>query len=75
MSEDPKQDYDAPKVEEIETADAPAVTAAGQTTTDFQESDRRLKHSLRALEARIPGFAAGESQGPERGYQAPTVEE
>ncbi len=31
MSEDPKPpDYEAPKVEEVDTDDSPAVTAAGQ---------------------------------------------
>ena len=29
MTEDPKSDYEAPSVEEVETEDAPAVTAAG----------------------------------------------
>ena len=32
MAEDPKQDYEAPSVEEVETEDAPAVTAAGLDT-------------------------------------------
>lgn len=29
MSEDPKADYEAPSVEEVDTEDSPAVTAAG----------------------------------------------
>ena len=32
MTEDPKSDYEAPEVEEVETEDAPAVTAAGLDT-------------------------------------------
>jgi hypothetical protein len=49
MSQDPKPDYEAPSVEEVNTEDSPAVTAAGQDSpTDF--SDLRLKRSLRALE-------------------------
>jgi hypothetical protein len=52
MSEDPKQDYEAPSVEEVNTDDAPAVTAAGaDSPTDF--SDLRLKRSLGPLEGAI----------------------
>ena len=29
---DPKSDYEAPSVEEVDTEDAPAVTAAGQVS-------------------------------------------
>jgi hypothetical protein len=51
MSQDPKQDYEAPTVEEVNTDDDPAVTAAGaDTQVDGQESDLRLKRSLRPLE-------------------------
>ena len=32
MSEEPKADYEAPSVEEVETEDTPAVTAAGDDT-------------------------------------------
>lgn len=51
MNVDPKPGYEAPKVEEVNTADAPAVTAAGSDSV--QESDLRLKRSLRPLRARI----------------------
>jgi hypothetical protein len=50
MSDDPKPDYEAPSVEEVNTEDAPAVTAAGDTTTP---SDLRLKRSLRPLAGAI----------------------
>jgi hypothetical protein len=52
MSEDPKPDYEAPSVEEVDTEDAPAVTAAGADTATDQ-SDLRLKRSLRPLEGTI----------------------
>jgi len=41
-------EYEAPKVEVVETEDAPAVTAAGGDTTTL--SDRDLKQSVRELE-------------------------
>jgi hypothetical protein len=53
MSDDPKPDYEAPSVEEVNTEDAPAVTAAGEVTTGDASSDLRLKRSLRSLEGTI----------------------
>ena len=53
MSEEPKPDYEAPKVEEIDTEDAPAVTAAGDDSSISIPSDLRLKHSLRPLDGAI----------------------
>jgi hypothetical protein len=50
MSQDPKPDYEPPSVEEVNTDDAPAVTAAGHVTTP---SDLRLKRSLRPLSGAI----------------------
>jgi hypothetical protein len=50
MAEGPKSEYEAPSIEEVETEDASAVTAAG-LTSDL--SDRRLKHALRPLEDTI----------------------
>jgi hypothetical protein len=47
MSQDPKPDYEPPSVEEVNTDDAPAVTAAGDTSRPL--SDLRLKSSLRPL--------------------------
>ena len=70
MSQDPKPDYEAPKVEEVSTEDAPAVTAAGETSPTDVESDLRLKRSLRPL-----GERQAMSQDPEPGYDAPKVEE
>ena len=35
MNEDPKVDYEAPSVEEVEAEDSPAFTAAGQDSSDF----------------------------------------
>lgn len=32
MSESPRGEYEPPKVEQVETEDAPAVTAAGDAT-------------------------------------------
>jgi hypothetical protein len=51
MAEGPKSEYEAPSIEEVETEDAPAVTAAGDTTGTA--SDRRLKRSVRPLESTI----------------------
>ncbi len=31
MSQEPQPDYEAPKVEEVDTEDSPAVTAAGDS--------------------------------------------
>jgi hypothetical protein len=53
MSDDPKPDYEAPSVDEIDTEDAPAVTAAGADTAHDASSDLRLKRSLRPLEGAI----------------------
>ena len=50
MSQDPKRDYEVPKVEEVNTTDAPGVTTAG---LESGESDLRLKRSLRPLGPRI----------------------
>jgi hypothetical protein len=50
MSQEPKPEYEAPSVEEVNTEDSPAVTAAGDTTTI---SDLLLKRSLRPLEESI----------------------
>jgi hypothetical protein len=50
MSQDPKPDYEPPSVEEVNTDDAPAVTAAGHITAS---SDLRLKRSLRPLAGAI----------------------
>ncbi len=56
MSQDPEPDYEggyeAPKVEEVDTEDSPAVTAAGDSPP-VDVSDLRLKHSLRSLERAI----------------------
>ena len=50
-SDEAGQGYEAPSVEEIDTEDAPAVTAAGvDLTGDDGGSDLRLKRSLRPLE-------------------------
>jgi hypothetical protein len=49
MSEDPKPDYEAPSVEEVNTEDSPAVTAPGDNSPDLPPSDVRLKQSLRSL--------------------------
>jgi hypothetical protein len=65
MSQEPKPDYEAPSVEEVNTEDSPAVTAAGGTSTI---SDQRLKRSLRPLENAI-------SQEPKQDYEAPSVDE
>ena len=52
MSDEKQPEYEAPSVEEVDTEDAPAVTAAGEDSpTDF--SDPRLKRSLRPLEETI----------------------
>jgi len=51
--ENPKSDYEAPSVEEIDTEDAPAVTAAGVITAVDGPSDLRLKRSVRPLEGTI----------------------
>jgi len=67
VSTDPKPDYEAPSVEEIETEDAPAVTAAGTDSLN-PPSDLRLKHSLRALEPKLHEEA-------QREYEAPSVDE
>jgi hypothetical protein len=53
MSEEPKPGYEAPTVEEVDTEDAPAVTAAGDVITGDTFSDLRLKRSLRPLEGTI----------------------
>ncbi|MGH2956607.1 MAG: hypothetical protein ACRDL6_06395, partial [Solirubrobacterales bacterium] len=51
LSKQAKPDYEPPSVEEVDTEDAPAVTAAGTITgDDVVESDMRLKRSLRPLE-------------------------
>ena len=49
QAEEAKPGYEAPSVEEIDTEDAAAVTAAGLLTDD-DASDLRLKRSLRPLE-------------------------
>jgi len=56
MSQEPEKEYEAPKVEEVETEDAPAVTAAGEQTTKPDISDLRLKRSLRPLDGGSVGF-------------------
>jgi hypothetical protein len=53
MSEDPKPDYEAPSVEQVDTEDQPAVTAAGADSPIDASSDLRLKRSLRPLEGTI----------------------
>ena len=50
MSQDPISDYEAPSVEEVDTKDAPAVTAAG---IDCPISDLRAKHLLRPLDGSL----------------------
>jgi hypothetical protein len=46
--------YEPPSVEEVDTEDAPAVTAAGDDSTSVPpESDLRLKRSVRPLERGI----------------------
>jgi hypothetical protein len=51
MSKEPGPEYEAPTVEEVKTEDAPAVTAAGaDSLTDVDQSDLRLKRTLRPLE-------------------------
>jgi len=50
LSDEAKPGYEAPSVEEVNTQDSPAVTAAGEITGDSAPSDLRLKRSLRALE-------------------------
>jgi hypothetical protein len=52
MAENPKSEYEAPSVEEVETEDAPSVTAAGADSV-IGTSDRRLKRSVRSLESAI----------------------
>jgi len=54
MSEEPKPDYEAPKVDEIDTEDAPAVTAAGGDSITIP-SDLRLKRAVRPLDGAIIG--------------------
>ena len=53
QDQDPKSDYEAPSVEEVDTEDAPAVTAAGADSTPTDFSDLRLKRSVRPLEGTI----------------------
>jgi hypothetical protein len=56
MSDQPKDSYEAPSVEEVHTEDAPTVTAAGQDSPvgDLDTpSDLRLKDSLRSLEGAV----------------------
>jgi hypothetical protein len=53
MSQEPKPDYEAPTVEEVNTEDSPVVTAAGFDSPTDQSSDLRLKYSLRPLEESI----------------------
>ncbi len=54
MNPDPKpHDYEAPKVEEVNTEDSPAVTAAGEDSPIDAPSDLHLKRSLRPLEGKI----------------------
>jgi hypothetical protein len=65
MSEDPKPDYEAPSVEQVDTEDQPAVTAAG---VDSPPSDLRLKRSVRALGGKL-------SDHPKPDYEAPSVEQ
>lgn len=48
-SDEDKQDYEAPSVEEVDTEDSPAVTAAGVDS----RSDMRLKRSLRTLDGAV----------------------
>jgi hypothetical protein len=57
MSQDPKPDYEAPSVEEVNTDDAPAVTAAGADSPTDASSDLRLKRSLRPLEGVLIQFS------------------
>ena len=52
MGEDPKPEYEAPSVEEVDTEDSPAITAAGDETG---ASDLYLKQSLRPLDETIIG--------------------
>ena len=69
MSEDPKPDYEAPSVDEVETDDRPAVTAAGDgSPVDEVPSDLRLKHSLYPLDTAITDSEASD-------YEAPSVDE
>jgi hypothetical protein len=68
MSKDPTPDYEAPSVEEVETEDAPAVTAAGADSPLDGGSDIRLKHSLRPLEPKL-------DEESKRDYESPSVEE
>jgi hypothetical protein len=49
LSEEAEAAYEAPSVEELNTEDSPAVTAAGIVTI----SDLRLKGSLRTLDGAI----------------------
>ncbi|MGH2955610.1 MAG: hypothetical protein ACRDL6_01255 [Solirubrobacterales bacterium] len=54
LSKQAKPDYEPPSVEEVDTEDAPAVTAAGDVPTGDEPSDLRLKRSLRPLEGATP---------------------
>jgi hypothetical protein len=51
LSNEPELGYEPPSVEEIDTEDTPAATAAGQDSVP--ESDLRLKRSVRPLEGAI----------------------
>ena len=72
MSQDPKPDYDPPSVEEVNTDDAPAVTAAGaDSPVDNPPSDLRLKHSLRPLGVAIIRSSRGAADS---GDDSPAIE-
>jgi hypothetical protein len=56
VSKEPNPDYEAPTVEEVNTEDSPAVTAAGgDSPVDASQSDLQLKQSLRPLDEAIIG--------------------